>query len=194
MWKRVSLSPPPLDGGANPPIPTTLWQLGQATRITRKPPRREDAASVVSTSRMGASQCGQSGVSGTVASPGEKEPGTPTAWVGLALRRTAGPADEHVRQKLLASRATARRCLMRALGRVLSAEPVKTLYLSGSQSRLPQAAYPLATRVAKSPPPSSPSACPSACGARELRKISGGPSEWKGMSANTGITLEGNPR
>jgi hypothetical protein len=31
----------PPDGGPNAPIPMTLWQFGQATRITRKPPRRQ---------------------------------------------------------------------------------------------------------------------------------------------------------
>jgi hypothetical protein len=54
----------PLDGAPSPPIPMTLWQLGQATRITRKPPRVEDATSVVSTRPTGASQCGQQGFSG----------------------------------------------------------------------------------------------------------------------------------
>jgi hypothetical protein len=70
----------------------TLWQLGQATRITRKPPGLEDGTSVASVSLMGASQDGHRGVSGTQLTP-------------LQIRKKAGPAGEPVRLKLLASRA-----------------------------------------------------------------------------------------
>jgi hypothetical protein len=55
----------PPDGGPSPPIPTILWQFGQATRITPKLPRVDDATSVVSTCSTGASQYGQRGVSDT---------------------------------------------------------------------------------------------------------------------------------
>jgi hypothetical protein len=48
---------------------------------------------------------------------------------GADAPQGTGSADESVRLKLLASRATARRCLLRAFGRVLSAEPVKGVYL-----------------------------------------------------------------
>jgi hypothetical protein len=53
----------------------------------------------------------------------------------LQIRKKAGPADESVRQKLLASRAIARRCVMRAWGRILRAEPVNPLYLFWVRSR-----------------------------------------------------------
>ena len=62
-WRRETVAYPV--GAPRPPIPMILWQFGQATTITRKPPRVEDATSVVSASSMGAPQCGQRGVSGT---------------------------------------------------------------------------------------------------------------------------------
>jgi translation initiation factor IF-1 len=41
------------------------------------------------------------------------------------LKQRTGPASESVRLKFLASSASARRCLVRTLSRVLGAEPVK---------------------------------------------------------------------
>jgi hypothetical protein len=51
-------------------------------------------------------------------------------------KQEAGSAGESVCLKLVASRATARRCFMRALGRILRAEPVESLYLFRSPGQV----------------------------------------------------------